>query len=65
MEIGQLFGFNEEISKKMINENPMNVLARSFSRRETVQGTVWLETTTDNKQQTIVKPFVATDTIVL
>jgi RNase P/RNase MRP subunit p30 len=65
MEIGQLFGFNEEISKKMINENPMNVLARSFSRRETVQGTVWLETTTDDKQQTIVKPFVATDTIVL
>ncbi len=65
MEIGQLFGFNEEISKKMINENPMNVLARSFSRRETVQGIVWLETTTDDKQQTIVKPFVATDTIVL
>jgi RNase P/RNase MRP subunit p30 len=65
MEIGQLFGFNEEISRKMINENPMDVLARSFSRKQTVQGTVWLETTKDDKQQTPVKPFVATETILL
>jgi RNase P/RNase MRP subunit p30 len=69
MEIGQLFGFNEEISKKMVNENPMDVLARSFSRRKTVQGTVWLETTTNNEndqqQQTTVQPFVATETILL
>jgi len=68
MEIGQLFGFNEEISRKMITDNPMDVLARSFSRRQTVQGTVWLETTTDEKnkkQQTTVEPFVATETILL
>ncbi|CAF2973084.1 unnamed protein product [Rotaria sp. Silwood2] len=69
MEIGQLFGFNEEISRKIINENPMNVLARAFSRKQTVQGTVWLKTTTDeekNKQQTTtVTPFVATETILL
>ncbi|CAF1290268.1 unnamed protein product [Rotaria sp. Silwood1] len=66
MEIGQLFGFNEEISRKMVNENPMNVLARAFSRKQTVQGTVWLDTTTDEKQQTTtVTPFVATETILL
>jgi ribonuclease P/MRP protein subunit RPP1 len=65
MEIGQLFGFNEEISKKMINDNPMDVLARSFSRKQTVQGTVWLDTTKDDKQTTEVKPFVATETILL
>ncbi|UJR36952.1 hypothetical protein I4U23_029661 [Adineta vaga] len=68
MEIVQLFGFNEEISKKILNETPMNVLARSFSRRKTVQGTVWLDTTTDEKdklEQTTVKPFIATETIAL
>ena len=64
-EIGQLFGFSEEISKKMVNNNPMDVLARSFSRKQTVQGTVWLETTKDDKQPTTVKPFVATETILL
>ena len=66
MEIGQLFGFNEEISKKMVQQTPMDVIARSFSRRQTVQGTVWLDTTTtDDQQQTTVKPFVATETILL
>jgi len=66
MEIGQLFGFNEEISKKIINHNPMDVLARSFSRNKTVQGTVWLDTrTTDGRQQETVEPFVATETILL
>ena len=69
MEIGHLFGFNQEISKKIINENPMNVLARSFSRRQTVQGTVWLETATEkdehNQQKTTLVPFEAADTILL
>ncbi|CAF0982389.1 unnamed protein product [Adineta steineri] len=65
MEIGQLFGFNEELSKKIINQNPMDVLARSFSRRKTVQGTVWIDTEKDNKQQTTIEPFVATETITL
>lgn len=69
MEIGQLFGFNEEITKKMISNNPMDVLARSFSRKKTVQGTAWLETTTsdekNSKQQTTVQPFIATETILL
>ncbi|CAF0751853.1 unnamed protein product [Rotaria sordida] len=72
IEIVQLFGFNEEIARKIINENPMNVLARAFSRKQTVQGTVWLDTTTtttdeeDTKQQTTtVTPFVATETILL
>lgn len=65
MEIGQLFGYNEEISKKMVSANPMDVLARSFSRKNTVQGTVWLETTTESEQSTVVKPFEATETILL
>ncbi|CAF0948544.1 unnamed protein product [Adineta ricciae] len=68
MEIVQLFGFNEEISKKILHENPMNVLARSFSRKKTVQGTVWLDTATnetDKIEQMTVKPFVATETIAL
>ncbi|CAF4315947.1 unnamed protein product [Rotaria socialis] len=66
MEIGQLFGFNQEISRKLVDQNPMDVLARSFSRKQTVQGTAWLETATDEKEEaTTVKPFVATETILL
>lgn len=68
MEIAQLFGYTEEISRKMVTENPMNVLSRSFSRKQTVQGTVWLETKTDdknNKQETTIAPFVATEKILL
>ena len=66
MEIGQLFGYNEEITKKMVHQNPMDVLARSFSRKNTVQGTVWLETSADSEQSTTaVKPFEATETILL
>ena len=71
MEIGQLFGYNQEISKKMVTGTPMDVLARSFSRKHTVQGTVWLDATTtttddtNNQQQTTVTPFIATDSILL
>lgn len=65
MEIGQLFGYDEEIAKKMVNQNPMDVLARSFSRKNTVQGTVWLETSANSEKATVVKPFEATETILL
>ena len=68
MEIGQLFGFTEEFTKKMVTDNPMDVLARSFSRRKTVQGTVWLDSQTDakkKKDEESVKPFVAAETIAL
>jgi len=68
MEIGQLFGFNEEISRKVIEKNSMDVLARSFSRKQTVQGTIWLDKTKtddEDQQQTTTKPFVATETIFL
>ena len=62
MEIGQLFGFNEEISRKIITENPIDVLSRSFNRRKTVQGTIWLETNKDDKP-VVIEGFQATDTI--
>lgn len=68
MEIGQLFGYNEEYARKMIADNPMDVLARSFSRRNTVQGAIWLEPTVDSaqeQQQAKSQPFVATETISL
>lgn len=73
MEIAQLFGYNQEQSKKMLSQSPMDVLARSFSRKHTVQGTVWLgkddATSADNdddeKQRKSTTPFVATETILL
>jgi RNase P/RNase MRP subunit p30 len=65
MAICQLFGFDEEIAMKVIKHNPMEVLARSFSRRKTVQGAAWLETTADQVKDTLPKAesFLAMDTI--
>ena len=64
MEIAQLFGYSQEISNKLLKQNPMDVLARSFSRRKTVQGTVWLEPKTDSvDEQQPIQKFVATETI--
>jgi ribonuclease P/MRP protein subunit RPP1 len=64
MEIGQLFGFDQEVSKKMITDNAIDVLARSFSRRKTAHGTAWLGTLVD-QQQPSAEPFVATEVISL
>ena len=64
MEIGQLFGFDQEVSKRMITENAIDVLARSFSRRKTVHGTAWLGTPAA-QQQPSAEPFVATEVISL
>ncbi|CAF1679720.1 unnamed protein product, partial [Didymodactylos carnosus] len=43
MEIGQLFGLSDEKSRCIINENPIDVLTRSFNRRKTANGLIWME----------------------
>ena len=64
MEIGQLFGYNEEIARKLLATNPLDVLSRSFSRRKTVQGAIWSETEKEEKPL-LIEGFQATDTISL
>jgi len=65
IEIGQLFGYNEEISRKIVTTNPIDVLSRSFSRRKTVQGAIWSENDNEKEEEKIVliEGFQATDKI--
>lgn len=64
MEIGQLFGYNEEISRKIVTTNPIDVLSRSFSRRKTVQGAIWSENENEKEEKAVlIEGFQATDKI--